>query len=171
MEVPGSTLEGLHDRESRLSVWGRRSVLIVIALVVATGLTGNLGLHTRTETVTAGGYTLSLDYGWVARPGLDTPWQVTLVSETGFDDPITLEVTADYFDIYETQGFFPEPDGMVRDASRLRMTFAAPEGDTFVLFYDAYVQPSSQRGRDGVLSVIDGGHVAASLDFTTHLLP
>lgn len=51
------------------------------------------------------------------------------------------------------------------------MTFTAPPGDTFVLAYDAYIQPSAQIGRDGTLAVmVDGDRVAAA-EFRTRLLP
>ena len=82
-----------------------------------------------------------------------------------------LAVTADYFDIYETQGFFPEPDSQTRDGRTLYLTFTAPPGDTLVVSYDAYIQPSSQVGRDGTLAVREDGRDVASVDFATWLAP
>jgi hypothetical protein len=40
-----------------------------------------------------------------------------------------------------------------------------------VVAYDAYIQPASQVGRDGTLSVVDDGHRVATVDFDTTLLP
>jgi hypothetical protein len=80
-------------------------------------------------------------------------------------------VTGDYFDIYETQGFTPEPSEATRDGDTLYLTFAAPPGDTFVLDYDAYIQPASQIGQDGTISVVEGSERLASVDFHTRLLP
>ncbi|MDQ3629089.1 MAG: hypothetical protein M3419_09825 [Actinomycetota bacterium] len=74
------------------------------------------GIHTSHFSASGGGYRLDLDYPRVARAGLDITWRVTVTHDGGFDAPITLAVTADYFDIYETQAFHPEPDSSTRDA-------------------------------------------------------
>ena len=57
----------------------------------------------------ADGWTLSLEHAAVARAGLDVPFTATVTHDGGFEKTITLAVTGDYFDIYETQGFNPEP--------------------------------------------------------------
>ena len=103
--------------------------------------------------------------------GLDVPWRVTIHHPGGFGKELTLAVTGDYFDVYEEQGFRPEPAETTRDGDTLFLTFTAPLGDTFVVDYDAYVQPSAQRGRDGSISVMDGGDRVATVDFDTRLLP
>ena len=141
-------------------------------MVVLAGVGGLLGVRTSTATDRAGGFQLSVDYASIARAGLDVPWQVTVTHEGGFDKTITLAVTGDYFDIYETQGFTPEPSTTIRDAETLYLTFDAPEGDTFIVDYDAYIQPSSQRGEAATVSVVDAElRPLASVDIDTFLLP
>ncbi len=170
--MPVSTRTGVESREGRAAVWGRRTVLALLAVFVAVGLTGYLGAHTATSTATGDGYRVSVSYASIARAGLDVPWQVTVTSTAGFGDTITLAVTADYFDIFETQGFTPQPSKSVRNGETLYLTFDAPGGDTFVVAYDAYIQPSSQQGRGGTVGVVTpDGRTVAAVDFRTRLLP
>jgi hypothetical protein len=172
VDVSPSTLDGIETRgEGRLATWSRRGFLVVLLVFVLAGLGGLLGVRTATETDDANGYRLSLHHATTARAGLDVPWQVTVTLEGGFGKDVSLAVTGDYFDIYETQGFTPEPSDATRDGDTLYLTFAAPPGDTFVVSYDAYIQPSSQVGRDGTLSVLEDGSPVASVDFDTLLLP
>lgn len=173
MSATSSTLVGLESRGGRQSAaWGRRAVLSVLLAFVVAGAAGLLGVRSQTETVQGGGYSLSLEHAVVARAGLDVPFQVTVRHPGGFGDSLTLAVTGDYFDIYETQGFTPDASAATRDANTLYLTFDAPPvGNTFTVSYDAYIQPSAQLGRDGTLSVQSGGRPVVSLDFTTHLLP
>ena len=65
----------------------------------------------------------------------------------------------------------PEPSEETRDASTLYLTFAAPEADTFVVEYDAYIQPSSQRGAIATVGVVEDDVTVASVEISTHLLP
>jgi len=173
VRLPASTIEGFETREQRrAALWGRRVVVSLIALLVLAGATGWLGVRTTTEVARQGGYTLALEHASTARSGLDVPWRVTVDRSGGFGKTLTLAVTGDYFDIYETQGFSPEPSAETRDGSRLYLTFDTPPGETFMVSYDAYIQPSSQLGRSGTLSVVDpDGQPLVSLDFSTHLLP
>jgi hypothetical protein len=171
--MPESTLTGFETRrEERVATWGRRAVLAALVALVLAGVGGLLGVHTSTATDSGGGYSISVDHASVARAGLDVPWQVTVRSEAGFDQTVTLAVTGDYFDIYETQGFTPEPSASVRDGRTVYLEFDAPEGDTFVVDYDAYIQPASQRGEKATVAVVDADHrPLASVDIDTALLP
>jgi len=64
----------------------------------------------------------------MARAGLDTPWQVTVTRPGGLGKQVTLAITGDYFTIFETQGFHPEPADETRNAHTLYLTFTAPPG-------------------------------------------
>jgi len=157
--------------QGRHGTWSRRGFLALLLVFVLAGLTGLLGVRTATETDESAGWGLSLHHATTARAGLDVPWQVTVTHVGGFDKELTLAVTGDYFDIYETQGFTPDPADATRSGDTLYLTFTAPAGDTFVVAYDAYIQPSSQVGRGGTLSVLDGGDPVATVHFDTTLLP
>jgi len=161
----------LEETGTAAAAWARRVTLVALALIVGAALLGLLGVHTATETSARGGYTLSLQYPQVARAGLDTAWQVTLTHPGGFGKEITLAVTGDYFDIFETQGFHPQPSDETRDAHTLYLTFTAPPGDTFVVYFDAYIQPASQQGKSARVAFLDHGTPLVWLDFHTHLVP
>jgi hypothetical protein len=159
--------EGSHP----VALWLRRAMLAAMALVVAADLFSLLGVRTSRAAAQRDGYSLTLRYPSVARAGLDTPWQVTVTHPGGFGKQVTLAVTGSYFNIFETQGFHPEPSDETRDGETLYLTFTAPPGDTFVVDFDAYIQPSSQQGRSATLAVVDGGTPAVSVDFHTRLWP
>lgn len=170
-----STVEGLEGHgEGTAALWARRGFLALLTLALAAALLGELGDRTERTTATSadGRWTLSLLHASVARAGLDVPWEVTVTREGGFDGPVVLGVTGTYLDLYETQGFRPEPSASYRDGSTLFLEFdPPPSGDTMVVAYDAYVQPASRQGSSGTLAVRSGDAVLVSLDFGTALLP
>lgn len=165
-----STLTGV-GAQGRRGLWAGRATLCGLACIVAAGAVGLLGVHTSQAEGSGGGYRLSVEYPRTARAGLDVTWRVTVDRRGGFDDDVQLAVTADYFDIFESQAFFPEPDAQTRDGKLLYLTFTRPPGDRLVVTYDAYIQPSSQLGRDATISVLAGGKPAASVDIDTWLSP
>jgi hypothetical protein len=153
------------------ALWARRAMLGLLALAVLADLVGLLGVHTSTATASRAGYTMTLRYPGIARAGLDVEWQVTVSHPGGFGKEVTLGVTGDYFDIFETQGFHPEPSAETRDGHTLYLTFDAPPGDTFVVYYDAYIQPASQQGKSARVALIDDGQPQVWIDYRTRLVP
>lgn len=169
---PDSTLRGLESgARERRAAWGRRIVLAALVAVVLAGAAGLLGERTSTASVRHGSWHLEVEHAAIARAGLDVPWKVTVTHPGGFGKSLTLAVTGDYFDIYESQGFLPDPSAATRDGHTLYLTFDPPPGDTFTVSYDAYVQPASQRGRDASVAVLDRGVPVASVHIRTRLLP
>ena len=149
--------------------------LVALFAFVALCAVGLFGVHTSTVSSTSGGYTLSVQYPSVARAGLDVRLRMTVTHDGGFDKPVVLAVSADYFTIYEAQGWFPEASSMTRDGDLLYLTFdPPPSGDTFVADFDTYVQPSSQRGASARVELLDrptDAEPLASVDFATRLVP
>jgi hypothetical protein len=138
---------------------------------VVAALFGAFGVHTRTTHATGGGYRLSVTYARTARSGLDIPWSVRVRHPGGFGKEIELAMTTHYFDIVETQGWTPEPSDETNDGTLTYRTFTAPPGDTFEVSLDAYIQPSSQRGRSGEVSVIVDGRAVVTARYATWLAP
>ena len=168
------TLLDVDDRTQERAFWMRRAAALVLVLVVALALLGFLGVRTSEVSASDGGYDLSVRYPAIARGGLDTPWEVTVHNDQGFEKELTIAVTGSYLDLFETQGFHPEPSDSTRDASTLFLTFTAPEGDTFVVSYDAYVQPASQRGAEATVAVVESPALPDPLvevHYRTWLLP
>jgi hypothetical protein len=173
VRLPESSIQGLETpSEGRVSVWARRLVLTLILAIVLAGASGALGVRSGEVEASEAGWSVRLEYAETARAGLDVPWQVTVTHAGGFQGDVELAVTGSYFDIYETQGFHPQPSDESRDGDTLYLTFAPPDsGDTMVVAYDAYIQPASQVGRSGTISVVDAGQRVASARFGTRLLP
>ena len=135
---------------------------------------GFLGVHRRTVTVSGGGYTLTVLYAGVARPGLDVPLRVSVTSDHGFGKQITLGVDRRYLGIFESQGMFPDnSDATSLGADTVLLSYSPPpSGDLFVVDFDTYVQPGSQVGSDGTVSVMDeDSKPVVTAHFSTFLFP
>lgn len=151
--------------------WGHRVGVAVLSLVVLSGALGVFGVHSGTTTADHDGYRLSVTYPQVARAGLDVPLRVRVHHDGGFSSDITLAITADYFRMFETQGFFPNADKTTGDGRFVYLTFTKPAGEDFLLDYDAYIQPSSQLGKAATMRLIISGTVVAETSFRTVLAP
>lgn len=169
--MSGSTLSGLVDAGHPRAAWARRVALAAVTLFVAADLTGLFGVRTDQVSATGHGFVLSVEYPHTARAGLDVTWRVQVTHPGGFGRTLTLAITGDYFDIFETQGFHPDPDSATRTGDTLLLTFTAPPGEVFVVSYDAYIQPSSQLGRSAHVAVLRAGKPVVGVDLSTHLIP
>ena len=163
-----STLDDVRSADAGpRRVWPRRAGVVLLVVIVLAGASGLLGVRSASRTVTGNGYVLTVEYAAVARAGLDVPWSVTVEHAGGFSGPVRLSASSAYFDLFESQGFDPEPAAETADADRVYWTFDPPPGEVFTLDFDAYVQPAAQLGASGTVAV-DGG---PSADFTTWLVP
>lgn len=172
IRAPDSTLRNVRGRQRTRVRWTRRIALSVLALIVALGATGMLGVRSSTASASGGGWSMEVRYPKIARAGLDVPWRVTVRHPGGFgDQPITLAVSARYFDIFETQAFHPEPSKSTADGEFMYLEFDPPPGDVFAVDYDAYIQPSSQIGRSAKVQLMDEDRVRLTVRYRTWLLP
>jgi hypothetical protein len=151
--------------------WPRRIGLLVLLIIVVLGAIGFFGVHSRTVSNSGSGYTLQVTYPQVARSGLDVPWRAQVHHVGGFPNGLTLAVSTDYFRMFETQGFYPDADHVTNDGRFVYFTFDQPRGDTFMLEYDAYIQPASQLGKSATVEAKVGGHVLARITLHTWLVP
>ena len=157
---------------SRVGVVSRRIVLGLMALVVLVGAAGFLGVKARTVSASGSGYTMTLTYPQLARPGLDIPWRLTLRHPGGFSGDITVAVSNRYWDIFEFQGLHPSPSDESANSKFVYMTWdPPPTGDSFSVSLDTYVQPSSQVGRHATTALIVGDSQVAEVRYTTWLVP
>jgi hypothetical protein len=169
----GSTTQDITGvKRNRRGHIGRRIALSVVALVVAAGATGWLGVHAQTTSAGTQGYHLSITYPRVARAGLDVPWELRLTSPTAFDGDITIGISADYYDIFEFQGMHPEPSDETSDGKFIYLTFSPPKtGNVFTTAFDTYVQPGAQVGRHATTTAEVDGVVVAEVSYTTWVMP
>jgi hypothetical protein len=135
------------------------------------GAVGLFGVHSRTVRTTSNGWTLAVTYPQAARAGLDVPWRARVSHSGGLPSKITLAVSTDYFRMFETQGFFPDPDTVTNDGRFVYFTFDTPAGDDFLVDYDAYIQPGSQLGKSATVKVIVSGQEVAHTSLRTWLVP
>ena len=167
-----STLEDVpRDPPRNGSGWPRRAATFVLFVIVVCGAIGIFGVHTRTARTSGGGFELSVTYAQSARAGLDVPFEIVVRHPGGFGDQLTLAVSRDYFRMFESQGFFPDIDSSTADDQFVYMTFDAPKGDVFTLWYDAYIQPSEQLGKSADVRLIIDDQVVAQTSLHTWLVP
>jgi hypothetical protein len=153
-------------------MWGRRLGTSLLLIIVLLGAVGVLGVHSRTITTSGSGWRMSVTYPQTARAGLDVPWRVRVHHPGGLPDKLTLAVSADYFRMFETQGFFPDADSETNDGKYVYFTFDTSAGsDDFLVDYDAYIQPSAQIGKSGTVELIIGKSVVAKASLHTWLAP
>jgi hypothetical protein len=172
-EDDDSTLSPIRSmRQAKRSRHGRRVAILLLWLIVLAGAVGLLGVHSRTVSASGGGVHASLTYPGTARAGWDVPWHLVVTKDGGFGTgAITVAVSRSFFDIYETQGFHPSPDSETSDGDYVYLEFAPPPGDTLVVDYDAYIQPTAQVGRRSHLKIITDGQQRVALSWHTFLLP
>jgi hypothetical protein len=145
--------------------------MVALLGVLAIGLTGRLGVHTRTTTARGGGYELTVTYGQVTRGGLATPWSLEIRHPGGFDGPVTVSTNTKYLDLFDENGFDPEPSSVTATADSVIWTFDEPEGDTLGVSLDARLEPAVQWGRTGVTSVLVDNQPVVTAKYKTWVLP
>jgi hypothetical protein len=172
-----STVARLSSRSGNaLSKWASRAFILVLFLACVAGGIGLLGGRTGTATGAGHGYRVSLLYPRTSRPGLDTLWRLQVVHNGGFHAPVTITVSASYFELFETQGFYPTPQSTTSSASAVSMTFKPPRhGDTLRVLYDSYLQPyvapSNLLANHAAVSVIVHHKRVVTVPYTTWVLP
>jgi hypothetical protein len=144
---------------------------MALGAVVVLAAASFLGVRSATvETRLSDGTTIEVRYGQVTRPGLATPWSVTVHRPGGFDGPVTIRTDAAYLEIFDENGLHPDPASSTRDGAELVWEFDTPPGDTFVLALDARIEPGVQWGREGRTSV-DVGAGVGEVTYRTWVLP
>ena len=150
----------------------RRAFLAVLFLFLAAGALGLLGVRTTSVSATAEGYELEVKYASVTRPGLATPWVVSVKHAGGFEGPITLATSAKYFDLFDENGLDPEPTSSTTSGDLLVWEFDPPEGDTLEVSFDARIEPAVQLKsmKARTVLIIDERRVT-QVDYRTMVLP
>lgn len=158
-------------RGPRPLIW-RRTGSVLLVLFVLAGLCGFLGDRAGVvEGTAADGHHLRLEYAETSRPGVDVPFEIRVTRAEGLDPEITLALSDDYLDLYETQGWYPEPTEQTRDGEWLYLTFATEGQPVLTIDFDAYIQPNAVFPRSGELALVVDGEPADPLSFRTFLFP
>jgi hypothetical protein len=149
----------------------RRLFMGALYVFLAVGLTGWFGVRSRTTTADGGGYELTVTYGQVSRGGLATPWSFEVHRPGGFDGPITISTTSSYLDLFDENGFDPEPSSERATPDTVIWEFEPPDGDTLGVSLDARLEPGVQWGRSGETSVLVDGKPVVTAKYKTWVLP
>jgi hypothetical protein len=167
-----TTPEPVDLRALRRARLGRRAFVVVLTAFLVLGALGVYGVRTAEVSAAAGGYELAVKYATVSRSGLATPWSVELRRDGGFgQDTVTLAADAGYFDIFDENGFDPEPLESRTEGDRIVWTFRAPEGDTLTVDFDARIEPAVQLTRaEGRVSLV-GADAPLAVTFSTFVMP
>jgi sulfur carrier protein ThiS len=158
----------LQSRRARIA---RRAFMVVLFAFLAVGLTGRLGVHTRTATAQGGGYEMTMTYGQVSRAGLATPWSLEIHHPGGFDGPVTVATNSTYLDLLDENGFDPQPSKATATGDEVIWEFDPPDGDTLGISLDGRIEPGAQWGRTGVTSVLVDGHPVVTVKYKTWVMP
>lgn len=175
-EPDDSTLDGVSgigaQQRAEHGLWIRRATVAILVVIIATAGSGFLGVMSATASARNGGYQVDVTYARVARAGLDVPFTIRVRAPHTITENVVIAISADYFRMFETQGFFPEPAGVESDADTVYLTFSPPpSGDVVVVDYDAYIQPSAQQGKPASIRVQIDGTWRVSTAIHTTLVP
>lgn len=150
----------------------RRVGLTALTLFVLIGATGLLGTRSTTTSASGGGYTLAVTHPQISRPGHAVRYEAVLTRPGGFDGPITMRFSSDYFDLFDENSFIPAPDSETTTGAYTLREFSPPPGDTFVITIDTRVEPARQRGSKGEVSVLDdAGAPVLTVRYRTRIFP
>jgi hypothetical protein len=149
----------------------RRVGLLMLAGFVLLGLANTVGMRTGQATATGAGSRLILTYAAVTRSGLETPWEVEVVSPAGFRGAVTVTTTSSYFERFDLNGWYPEPASMsVRDGL-LALTFERPEGEVLRVRFDGRASPSFGLGSSATTAIDTEGLPPLSVTYRTVVMP
>jgi len=170
-----STLPAVTDaRDVRRARTGRRVGLVLLALFVLAGAVGLLGTRTTTPSATGGGYVLTVTHPSVSRSGHAVKVEVEVRKKGGFDisEPIQMRMRSAYFDLFDENGFTPQPDAETSDATWTYDDFVPPRGEVFIVSVDTRIEPARNHGERGEVSLVDDqGRPFLTVRFRTRLMP
>lgn len=149
----------------------RRVGLALLGLVVLLGLANVLGLRTRTATASDAGVEMVVTYAQVTRSGLATPWQVDIRSRDGFDGPVTITTSADYFERFDFNQWYPEASSTTVRGELLVLTFERPEGDGLRVRFDGRASPTFGLGSAATTALDTEGLPPLSVAYRTVVMP
>ena len=150
----------------------RRVGITLLALFVLAGAAGLFGTRTADAASSAGGYQLTVTHPSISRPGHAVRYEVRVVHPGGFDGPVRMRFSSDYFDLFDENSFGPQAESETTTGAYTIYEFAPPPGDTFVVSSDTRIEPARQRGEEGEVSVLDeSGKPVVTVRYRTRIFP
>lgn len=157
--------------DSRRHRTARRLGLALLVAVLLLGAANLLGVRPASVTASGGGFELTVTYAAVSRPGLSTPWAVRVRRPGGFDGPVTIATTGEYFHLFDENGLDPDPDAATATPDLLVWEFDPPDGEVLTVDFDARLEPASHLGRSAETSILVDGAPVVSVAYRTVVMP
>lgn len=153
--------------------WLRVVSLTVIGAVVLAAAVGLLGVRTGEVTAAGGGYTMTVWYSEMTRPGLATPFSVEVRPDSGELPPsVTVRVSSPYLALFDDNGLEPTPTESYNTPEWTWWTFDVPPGSEVLrVDLDARLEPAVQYGETATAAIEVDGQQVVSADFTTGVAP
>lgn len=169
-----STIPDSGRRHARWETSLRTGTIGLVTILVLAGAVGLLGVRTTDAGASADGFELTVHHAAMTRPGLATPFSVSV--RTTDDSPlppeVTIRVSSDYLAMFDDNGMEPLPTESYNTAAWTWWTFAVPDGkDTLTVDLDARLEPAVQWERSGEAGLEVGGDEIVTLQFTTLVAP
>lgn len=151
----------------------RRAMLTVLVVFVLLGAVGTFGTRTSERSASGGGLEMTVTYPSVSRPGHAVKYEVVVRKPGGFEgEPIRMRFAGEWFDLFDENGFGPDPEAATSDGDYDYFEFLPPTGEVFRVSLDTRVEPAVQRGRPGEVSVLDGtGTPVVTVAYRTRIWP
>jgi len=149
----------------------RRIAIGLLAIFVGLGAAGQFGARTRTTSARGGGYTLSVTFPSITRPGLAVRWSVQVQRPGGLGEELVIAATSAYFDLFDFNQFYPQPSGETSDGTLTIWTFDVPEGDTMRITMDGRLEPARQDGEEAITAILVGDEPVVQVRYRTVVMP
>jgi hypothetical protein len=164
--------ESAAGRRARVAVAARRTYVAALTIFVVLGLLDVFGSRTGVATAEGGGYRMTLDYPSRTRSGLPVEWRLVVTRAGGFDGPVRIGITLDYFNSFDFNNVSPTPVETTNRGGLLIWSFPKPIGDSLQVLLDARTQPGLRSGPSATTAVVtaDGTPVVA-VHYTTGVMP
>lgn len=150
----------------------RRLFLTLLAAFVLCGMLGLFGVRRATSTAANGEWTIKAAYPSVTRAGLAVPMEFEVTKQGGFDDTVVMRMTSDYFDLYDQNGFDPQPSRQWSDDEFIYWEFdAPPDGEAMTISVDTRTGSSVQlTKKTAEVSVLVDGSPVVTADLKTWVM-
>jgi hypothetical protein len=149
----------------------RRGALVLLGAFVLLGVLGVFGARSGNASATGGGYSLTVTYPAVTRPGLAVQWSVLIRRTGGLGDQVTLATTTSYFAMFDFNQLYPQPSRETNDGVVTMWTFDTAGGEVMRITLDGRLEPARQDGEAAVSSILVNGAPVVSVYYRTMVMP